>query len=89
MISKEVRQQIKKVTNQILYEDKKRKELLNKQIDYNFLQQLIDKSSRNPDLVITIYFKSGDKLVLRQKYQAPANDYSYDGNPATNELEIK
>lgn len=89
MISKEVREQIKKATKQIIYEDKKRKELLNKQIDYNFLQTLIDKSSRNPDLVIIIYFKSGDKLTLQQKYKAPANDYSYDGNPATNELEIK
>ena len=34
MISKEVRQQIKKATKQILYEDKKRKELLNKQIEF-------------------------------------------------------
>ena len=88
-MNKEIRNKIKKYKDELIFEEKKKQELLNKQIDYNFLQQLIDKSSRNPDLVITIYFKSGDKLTLQQKYQAPANDYSYDGNPATNELEIK
>lgn len=88
-MNKEIRNKIKKYKDELIFEEKKKQELLNKNIDYGYIQTLIDKSSRNPDLVITIYFKSGDKLVLRQKYQAPANDYSYDGNPATNELEIK
>lgn len=88
-MNKEIKNKIKKYKDELIFEEKKKQELLNKNIDYGYIQSLIDKSNRNPDLVITIYFKSGDKLVLQQKYQAPANDYSYDGNPATNELEIK
>lgn len=89
-MSKEIKDKIKKYTEEVIWEEKKKQELLNKEIDYNFLQSLIKKCNDNPDLVITIHFKSGDKIVLQTKYKE--NNYSgmdYDGEPAINELDIK
>ena len=89
-LSREIKNKIKKATEEIIYEEKKKQELLNTEIDYNFLQLLINKTNANPDLVIDIAFKSGDKMRLFTQYKntSPAYD-DYDGEPADNELEIK
>lgn len=89
-MNKEIKDKIKKYTDELIWEEKKKQELLNKEIDYNFLQTLIKKCNDNPDLVITIHFKSGDKMVLQTKYKE--NNYSgsaYDGEPSINELDVK
>ena len=90
-VSKDIKNKIKKYTEELLYEEKKKQELLNTNIDYNFLQTLINKCYENPDLAITIYFKSGDRMVLQTKHKE--TDYlaasSYDGEPSINEMEIK
>lgn len=89
-MNKEIKEKINKFTEELLWEEKKKQELLNKEIDYNFLQTLINKCNDNPDLAITIYFKSGDKMVLQTKYKE--NNYSstgYDGEPSVSELGIK
>lgn len=88
-LNKEVKNRIKQETEKILWEEKKRQELLNTNIDYNFLQTLINKTNENPDLVITIYFKSGDKMILQSQFKEDrAIDY-YNGSPSINELEVK
>ena len=88
-LSKEVKNRIKQETEKILWEEKKKQELLNKNIDYNFLQTLINKTNENPDLVITIYFKSGDKMILQSQFKEDrAIDY-YNGSPSINELEVR
>lgn len=88
-LSKEIKNRIKQETEKILWEEKKKQELLNTNIDYNFLQTLINKTNENPDLVITIYFKSGDKMILQSQFKEDrAIDY-YNGSPSINELEIK
>ena len=88
-LSKEVKNRIKQETEKILWEEKKKQELLNKNIDYNFLQTLINKTNENPDLVITIYFKSGDKMILQSQFKEDrAVDY-YNGSPSINELEVR
>lgn len=89
IISREIKNKIKKAAEEIIWEEKKKQELLNKEIDYNFLQSLIDKSNENQDLVITIYFKSGDRMVITQKYKDKDGYDGFDGNPATNELEVR
>jgi len=90
-MSKEAKDKIKKYTEELIWEEKKKQELLNKEIDYSFLQTLIDKCNDNQDLVITIYFKSGDRMTLQTKFKN--NDYSagssYDGEPSINEMDIK
>lgn len=90
-ISRDIKDKIKKYTDELLYEEKKKKELLNTNIDYNFLQTLINKCYENPDLAITIYFKSGDRMVLQTKHRETnyLAESSYDGEPSVNELEIK
>lgn len=88
-LSKEVKNRIKQETEKILWEEKKKQELLNTNIDYNFLQTLINKTNENPDLVITIYFKSGDKMILQSQFKEDrAIDY-YNGSPSINELEVR
>lgn len=88
-LSKEIKSRIKQETEKILWEEKKKQELLNTNIDYNFLQTLINKTNENPDLVITIYFKSGDKMILQSQFKEDrAIDY-YNGSPSINELEVK
>lgn len=91
ILNKEIKNKIKKYTDELIFEEKKKREFLNTNIDYNFLQTLINKCNENPDLAITIYFKSGDRMVLQTKHKE--TDYlgnsSYDGEPSVNELEIK
>ena len=88
-LNKEIKNRIKQETEKILWEEKKKQELLNTNIDYNFLQTLINKTNENPDLVITIYFKSGDKMILQSQFKEDRTiDYS-NGNPSINELEVK
>lgn len=90
MLDRNTREIIKRVTEEIKQEDKKRRELLNTNIDYNFLQVLMNKCNENPDLVVTIYFKSGDKMTLQTKYKDTSiGRFAYDGEPAVNELEVR
>lgn len=88
-LSKEIKNRIKQETEKILWEEKKKQELLNTNIDYNFLQTLINKTNENPDLVITIYFKSGDKIILQSQFKEDRTIDYYNGSPSINELEVK
>lgn len=88
-LSKEIKNRIKQETEKILWEEKKKQELLNTNIDYNFLQTLINKTNENPDLVITIYFKSGDKMILQSQFKEDRVIDYYNGSPSINELEVK
>ena len=74
MLDKETRKLIKEQKRKLIWEATKRKELLNANIDYNFLQSLIDKINNNPDLIIEINFKSGDRMTIRQKQELNHND---------------
>ena len=91
ILNKEIKNKIKKYTDELIFEEKKKQELLNTNIDYNFLQTLINKCNDNADLMITIYFKSGDRMTLQTKHRETnyLADSSYDGEPSVNELEIK
>ena len=91
LLNKEIKNKIKKYTDELIFEDKKKRELLNKEIDYNFLQDLINKCNENPDLAVTIYFKSGDRMTLQTKHRETnyLADSSYDGEQSIKELEIK
>lgn len=88
-LNKEIKNRIKQETEKILWEEKKKQELLNTNIDYNFLQTLINKTNENPDLVITIYFKSGDKMILQSQFKEDRTIDYYNGSPSINELEVK
>ena len=89
LLNKEIKNKIKKYTDELIFEEKKKKELLNTNIDYGYIQKLLDMCNENPSLAITIYFKSGDRMILQTKHRETnyLADSSYDGEPA--ELEIK
>lgn len=86
MLDKETRKLIKEQKRKLIWEATKRKELLNANIDYNFLQSLIDKINNNPDLIIEINFKSGDRMTIRQKQELNHNDL-FNGLPNVEEIE--
>ena len=88
-LSKEIKNRIKQETEKILWEEKNNQQLLNTKIDDNFLQTLINKTNENPDLVITIYFKSGDKMILQSQFKEDRVIDYYNGSPSINELEVK
>ena len=81
MLDKETRKLIKEQKRKLIWEATKRKELLNANIDYNFLQSLID----NPDLIIEINFRSGDRMTIRQKQELNHNDL-FNGLPNVEEI---
>lgn len=87
---KELKEKIKKATEEILWEEKKKRELLEKEIDYDFLQTLLNKCDNNPDLTINIYLRNGERIVLHTKHKVNNNGgFDYDGEPAVNEMDIK
>ena len=90
-MDKEIRNKVRKYKAELLWEERKRQELLNTNIDYGYIQKLLNMCSDNPDLAITIYFKSGDRMTLQTKHRETnyLADSSYDGEPSVNELEIK
>ena len=87
-ISKEIKDKIKKYTDEIIFEEKKKKELLNTNIDYGYIQKLLNMCNENPDLAITIYFKSGDRMTLQTKHKETNYllNASYDGEPSIMEI---
>ena len=88
-LDKETKRTIKEAQKKIIWEAKKRKELLNTEIDYNYLQTLIERINENPDLAITIHFKSGDTMTLQQKYSSRSQynvDDDFNGNPTVEEI---
>ena len=91
LLNKEIKNKIKKYTDELLFEEKNKKELLNTNIDYGYIQKLLNMCNENPDLAVTIYFKSGDRMTLQTKHRETnyLADSSYDGEPSVNELEIK
>lgn len=87
-ISKEIKDKIKKYTDELLFDEKKKQELLNTNIDYGYIQKLLNLCNENPDLAITIYFKSGDRMVLQTKHKETNYSLgaSYDGEPSIMEI---
>lgn len=51
-----------KITKQKKMQDKKRHELLNKDMDYAFLEHLIQKINENPQLHVRVTLKDGTIL---------------------------
>lgn len=84
-IDKETKQKIKEEKRRLLWEAKKKQELLNTGIDYNFLQSLIDRAATN-NVEILINFKSGDRMTIRQRPQQVFSYEGYNGEPTLEEI---
>lgn len=88
LINKDLRRKINKATQEIIAEEKKKQELVNRNLDYAFLQTLINRCDVN-GLVMKIILKDG--TVIQMATQKHRDEYSdgYDGEPSVMEMEIK
>lgn len=88
LINKDLRRKINKATQEIITEEKKKQELVNRNLDYDFLQTLINRCDVN-GLVMKIILKDG--TVIQMTTQNHRDEYSdgYDGEPSVMEMEIK
>lgn len=56
-----------KYYKQLKIEDKQRKRLINTDLDYSYLQWMLDKAEENPDLMIRVTLKDGKKIEMLSK----------------------
>lgn len=59
-------------------DEKQRKRLINTKLDYGHLQWMLDKAENNPDLMIRVTMKNGEKvemLTKRRKQTTSLSDY--------------
>lgn len=56
-----------KYYKQLKIEDKQRKRLINTDLDYSYLQWMLDKAEENPDLMIRVTLKDGKKIEMLTK----------------------
>lgn len=87
-MNKDLRKKINKAAQDIIAEEKKKAELVNRNLDYDFLQTLINRCDIN-GLTMKIILKDG--TVIQMSTQKHRDEYSdgYDGEPSVGELEIK
>ena len=88
LINKELKKKISQATQKIIAEEKKKQQLVNRNLDYDFLQTLINRCDTN-GLVMKIILKDG--TVIQMATQRHREEYSdgYNGEPSVSELEIK
>lgn len=65
MLSKEEREQIKKLKQKMLLEKQQKKLLINKNTDWGLLEQLIQQVNENPELEVSVNLRDGTTLKLR------------------------
>ena len=65
MLSKEEREQIKKLKQKILLEKQQKKLLINVNTDWGLLEQLIQQVNENPELEVSVNLRDGTTLKLR------------------------
>lgn len=59
-------------------DEKQRKRLINTKLDYGHLQWMLDKAENNPDLMISVTMKNGEKvemLTKKRKHTTSLSDY--------------
>lgn len=65
MLSKEEREQIKKLKQKMLLEKQQKKFLISKNTDWGLLEQLIQQVNENPELEVSVNLRDGTTLKLK------------------------
>ena len=65
MLTKEEREQIKKLKQKMLLEKQQKKLLINVNTDWGLLEQLIQQVNENPELEVSVNLRDGTTLKLR------------------------
>lgn len=87
-MNKELKKKINQATKEIIAEEKKKQQLVNRNLDYDFLQTLINRCDTN-GLVVKIILKDGTVIQLATQKQRDEYSDGYDGEPSVGELEVK
>ena len=77
-----------KYYKQLKIEDKQRKRLINTDLDYSYLQWMLDKAEENPDLMIRVTLKDGKKIEMLSRKKKNATSISDYINGEDDVLEI-
>lgn len=85
-LSKEAKQKLKEMKIQLAYEEKKKKELLGRNTDYSFIQELLDKIDNNPNLTVEIILKNGDRILMKTKETKYSYNEQINGEPSYLEI---
>lgn len=91
ILSRETRKKIAEYEKKLIWEEKKKKQLVDKKIDYEFLKYLMDESVKDIDgdreLTIKIRFHNGDVMELSSRTPHKNETfYAFDGNPTVMEI---
>lgn len=78
-LNKEVRKELKNYSKKIKEERREKARLLSKDMDYNFLQKIVDNVSRK-NVEIEITLTDGTKLKVEPKKEKTKQSSYYDGN---------
>lgn len=65
MLTKEEREQLRKLKQKMLLEKQQKKLLINKNTDWGLLEQLIQQVNENPELDVTVSLRDGTTLKLK------------------------
>lgn len=65
MISKEIKNKIKEYEKQLLIEERQKQRLLQKDLDYAYLEMLLKKCENNKDLIIEIDTADHAHIVIK------------------------
>lgn len=57
-------------------DEKQRKRLINTKLDYGHLQWMLDKAENNPDLMIRVTLRNGEKVEMLTKKRKQATTFS-------------
>lgn len=85
---KELKQLIKKATEDITREYNQKQKLLNQDMNYQFLSHLLEQVDADPNLTITIHLKSGDRMIIQRKTDTTNPWNNFDGNPIPSEIDL-
>lgn len=66
-MDKELKEKIKKATEEIIAEEKLKKKFIRDNLDGNYLQYMINRCDANPNLVIELEMKEGTKITIYTK----------------------
>ena len=70
-------------------EDKRKEQFLNKSIDYQYLEELVQKINENPLLRISVHLADGTRLELNTKPKNDGVNYADITEPHEDFLEVR
>lgn len=65
MLSREIREKLAAYKKALAEEDKQRKRLISKDMDYQYLEELVKRCENNRELIIEVRLNDGTQLTIK------------------------